>query len=184
MTRVIGSCGLVLSLLFASSLAAQTNADRVRASVKPGQKVSVVDDGGQEVHGRIGEMTADALTVLDEGKRADVPYDRIVTIDRPDDSLANGALIGLGVGTGLGLVAILSEDDSQCTPDGFFCDTPDRAYVAGVLVLGGLGAAVGVGIDALIHRNRAIYRRGGGAVTSAAAIVGHGRRGVALSVAW
>jgi hypothetical protein len=41
-----------------------------------------------------------------------------------------------------------------------------------------------VGVDALIHRNREIYRRGGGAVTSTAAVVGHGRRGIALSVTW
>jgi hypothetical protein len=66
--------------------------------VKPGQKVSITDDGGQQLHGRIGEMTADALTVLDDGKSAAVGYERIVTIDRPNDSLANGALIGLGAG--------------------------------------------------------------------------------------
>lgn len=122
MTRLIGACGLVLAMLFASSPAsAQTNTERIRAGVKPGQKVSITDDEGREVNGKIGDMTADALTVLDHGTRADVAYDRIV---------------------------------------------------------------VGVGIDALIHRKREIYRRGSGAIASAAPVLGHGRRGMVMSVTW
>ena len=89
--------------------------------MKPGQKVSITDDQGREVNGKIGDMTADALTVLDHGTRADVAYNRIVAINRPNDSLANGALIGLGTGIGLGLVAIATEDNSQCPPEGFVC---------------------------------------------------------------
>jgi len=184
MTRLIGACGLVLAMSASSPTSAQTNTDRIRASVKPGQKVSIIDDRGQEVHGRIGEMTADALTVLDENKSTDVVYDRIVAIDRPNDSLANGALIGLGVGTALGLVAVSAFEDQECAPGGVTCSPPSSGYAGGALLFGGLGTAVGVGIDALIHRNRAIYRRGGGAITSAALLVGHGRRGAALSVTW
>ena len=155
--------------LFASSpAAAQTNTERIRARVKPGQKVSITDDEGREVNGKIGDMTADALTVLDHGTRADVAYDRIVAINRPNNSLANGALIGLGTGIGLGLVAIATEDNSQCPPEGFVCYPDEPAYVAGVLLLGGLGTAVGVGIDALIHRKREF--------TAAAAARSHRRR--------
>jgi hypothetical protein len=185
MTRLFGACVLVPTVLFASSPAsAQTNTERIRARVKPGQKVSITDDGGQQLHGRIGEMTADALTVLDDGKSAAVGYDRIVTIDRPNDSLANGALIGLGAGATLGLLAVSAYEDEECAPGGVTCSPPAGGYTAGALLFGGLGTAVGVGIDALIHRKREIYRRGSGAVASAGPVLGHGRRGVGMSVTW
>jgi hypothetical protein len=107
MTRMIGSYSVVLAILFASSPAlAQTDTEKIRARVKHGQKVSITDDQGQEIKGRISTMTADGLTILVDGGSADVPYDRIVRIDRPNDSLANGALIGLGVGAALGLARV------------------------------------------------------------------------------
>ncbi len=186
MTRLIGSCGLVLAILFTSSAAlAQTDTEKIRARVKQGQKVSITDDQGNEVKGRIGAMTADGLTMLVDEKSADVPYDRIVRIDRPNDSLGNGALIGFGAGAALGLAAIAAEEDSQCEAGGLYCGDPTGGgYVAGMLVLGGLGTAVGVGIDALIHRDREIYRRGGGALARVAPVLGHGRRGAVVSVTW
>jgi hypothetical protein len=94
MTRTIGTCSIGLAILLASSSASgQTDIEKIRARVKTGQKVSITDDEGQEVKGRISAMTADALTILGDGKSADVPYGRIVRIDRPNDSLANGALM-------------------------------------------------------------------------------------------
>jgi hypothetical protein len=65
MTRLIGACGLVLaSLLAASAASAQTDTEKIRARVTQGQKVSITDDQGNEVKGRIGAMTADGLTML------------------------------------------------------------------------------------------------------------------------
>jgi hypothetical protein len=51
-------------------------------------------------------------------------------------------------------------------------------------VFGGLGTAVGVGIDALIHRDREIYRRGGGALATVGPVLGRGLRGAVVSVTW
>jgi hypothetical protein len=186
MTRMTGTYSVVLAILFASSPAsAQTDTEKIRARVKHGQKVSITDDQGQEIKGRISTMTADGLTILVDGESADVPYDRIVRIDRPNDSLANGALIGLGVGAALGLAAVAADDQSQCPPGGLFCGEPTaRNYVAGTLLLGGLGTAVGVGIDALIHRDREIYRRGGGALATVAPVLGRGLCGTVVSVTW
>lgn len=185
MTRRIGY-SVALAVLFASPPAsAQTDAERIQARVTQGQNVSITDDQGRQVQGKIRALTADGLTLLVDGTTADVAYDRIVRIDRPNDGLANGALIGLGVGAGLGLAVIASEDQSDCLPATFFCsDTGTGGYVAGALLLGGLGTAVGVGIDALIHRDREIYRRGGGAVATIAPVLGHGVRGAVLSVTW
>jgi thiamine pyrophosphate-dependent acetolactate synthase large subunit-like protein len=129
MTRMIGSYSVVLAILFASSPAlAQTDTEKIRARVKHGQKVSITDDQGQEIKGRISTMTADGLTILVDGGSADVPYDRIVRIDRPNDSLANGALIGFGVGAALGLTAIAAEAHRDCDPLAWFgCSEPGAA---------------------------------------------------------
>jgi hypothetical protein len=50
-------------------------------------------------------------------------------------------------------------------------------------VLGGLGAAIGVGIDALIHKDPTLFRRADSHVMLAPA-VGRGVRGVTVSVRW
>jgi hypothetical protein len=186
MTRMIRICSAALAILFASSPAlAQTDTENIRARVKDGQKVSITDDQGQEFKGRIGTMAADGLSMLVDGNSVDVAYDRIVRIDRPNDSLANGALIGFGVGAALGLTAIATKDHSNCDPVLFDCTEPSAGgYVAGTLLVGGLGTAVGVGIDALIRRDRAIYRRGAGAHMTVAPALGRGVLGAFVSVTW
>lgn len=86
MTRTIVTYPVLLVSLFASSPAsAQTDAERIQARVKPGQDVSIMDDQGREVTGEIRALGADALTMLVDGTTADVAYDRIVRIDRPND---------------------------------------------------------------------------------------------------
>ena len=184
MTQQIRIYSAALALLFVSSpTLAQTNAESIRTRVKDGQKVSITDDQGQEFKGRIGTVAADGLRMLVDGKSVDVAYDRIVRIDHPHDSLANGALIGFGVGAAMGLAAIAA--DSGCDPVVIGCSEPDAGgYVAGTLLLGGLGTAVGVGIDALIHHDREIYRRGAGAQATATLALGHRALGGVFSVTW
>ncbi|MEO6237425.1 MAG: hypothetical protein ABIQ52_10545 [Vicinamibacterales bacterium] len=154
--------------------------------MRDGQKVLITDDQGQQFMGRIGTMTPAALTIVVDGKSVDVPYDRIVRVDRPNDGLANGALIGLGVGAALGFAAVASEDrNGNCAAGDFYCgDATSGGYLAGTLIMGGLGTAVGVGIDALIHRKHEIYRRGVGAHTTVAPALGRGVRGVIVSIGW
>ena len=184
MTQRIRIYSAALALLFVSSpTLAQTNADSIRTRVKDGQKVSITDDQGQEFKGRIGTLAADGLRLLVDGKSVDVAYDRIVRIDHPNDSLANGALIGFGVGAALGLAAIATA--SGCDPVVIGCSEPGAGgYVAGTLLLGGLGTAVGVGIDALIHRDREIYRRGAGAHATVTPALGRRALGAVVSVTW
>lgn len=187
MTRTLSAHCVVLMLLFAASPAiAQTDTENIRARVKDGQKVLITDDQGQQFKGRIGAMAPAKLNIVVDGKSVDVPYDRIVRVDRPNDSLANGALIGLGVGAALGLIAVAREDrNGNCSPGDYYCgDTTSGGYLAGTLIVGGLGTAVGVGIDALIHRKHEIYRRGVGAHTAVAPALGRGVRGVIVSIGW
>ena len=54
--------------------------------------------------------------------------------------------------------------------------------IAGGVLFAGMGGA-GVGIDALIARRQVIYQNpGGGSRVSVSPLLGHGRRGAALSV--
>jgi len=164
----------------------RSDADTIRQRVKEGQKVRITDDQGREWQGRIGTFTPDKLTlVMSDRQLRDVPYGTILRIDRPHDGLGNGALIGLGTGAAIGLLAVISEE-SQCEPAEFFgCGDPiGAAYIAAPLVVGGLGAAIGVGIDALIKRNPTLFRRTGTPQVTLAPTFAPGVRGVTVSVGW
>jgi len=164
---------------------AQSDAARIRQRVKEGQKVRITDDQGREWHGRVVNLTPDSLTVVtDDRERRDLPYTMILRIDRPHDNLANGALIGFASGAAFALAAIISEE-YDCKPGYLFCAEPTAgAYLVGPLVFGGLGAAVGVGIDALIRKDPTLFQRTGGARVTLAPAVGPRLRAVMLSVRW
>jgi hypothetical protein len=189
MNPIIRTCAFasVALLLTSNHASAQVAADDIRARVKERQKVSITDDQGREVNGRITTIAADALTVTpDRAPRVVVPYAQIVRIDRPHDTLANGALIGFGFGAALGFAGMAAEDHRSCNPAAFLdCSNPTGAgYIASTLVVGALGSAVGVGVDALIRRDRGIYRRGEKAQVGLSAVLARGRRGAVLSMSW
>ena len=150
---------LILLLFFCGAAEAQTTAaDAIRKVVKPGQHLGVTDQGGQEVKGQVVDLGPDSFAIQTKGQRHDLRYAETVRIDRME-SLRNGALFGLMIGAGLGAIALA---DSACDPAQFGCGDPDGGnYVAVALLFGGLGAAMGTGIDALIGGPRTIYRRGG-----------------------
>ena len=164
---------------------AQSDADRIRQRVKEGQTVRITDDQGREWHGRVVTLTPDNLTVVtDDREQKDLPYRTILRIDRPRDSLANGALIGFASGATLAVAALISEEH-DCEPGYLFCADPTAgAYFFGPLVFGGLGAAVGVGIDALIRKDPTLFQRTGGARVRLAPAMGPGLRAVMVSVRW
>ena len=159
--------------------AASPDADKIRRRVKDGQKIVVTDDQGRTLSGRIGELRPDALMLLVGRDTTKVPYDRIVSIDRPGDRLWDGALVGLVVGAGTGLAVAAASDDSGW-------GSPDPAFVALVLtpMLGGIGAAIGVGVDAAIRRDSNLYRRTGPNRISLSPALGPRHRSVAISVWW
>ena len=159
---------------------------QIPALVKDGQKVVVTDTQGRELAGKIEGIDEGSLRLLVGDQSTELRFADIVRIDRPHDTLANGALIGLGIGAAWGLTALALEDARDCDPAVWFdCSNPSVAgYVIVPLITGGLGSAVGVGIDALIRRDRLIYRRGDHVRTTIRPIVGHGLRGVVAAVSW
>lgn len=170
----------------AAAPAERTERDEIRRLVKIGQKVTITDDGGRQLEGRIGALGPDRLSVASRTDVTELAYERIVRIDRPHDGLGNGALWGFGVGAGLGLALVVAEEVAECDPAVFFsCGDPHPvAYVLAPAIIGGLGAAVGVAVDALVRREPSIYRRGSTTGIRVLPTFGRGAAGVALSVRW
>jgi hypothetical protein len=170
----------------AAQTAGASDADAIRQRVKEGQKVRITDDQGREWQGRIEALAPDNLVLMTKDRqRRDVQYAAIVRIDRPPDTLANGALIGFLSGAAYGLFAVVAEENADCDPGAFFsCGDPTAAaYVVIPPILGAIGAGIGVAIDALVRRDPTLFRRGDSRVMLAPSL-GRGVRGLSLAVRW
>ena len=150
---------LALTMLMMGSASAQavaTSFEELRFKVKAGDTVFVTDDSGtSEREARILDLTSSLLTVSIGGVRDELVESKVKRIrQRLPDSRKNGALIGFLVGAAgstAGAIAMASPSGS-CT---------GGCVAANVLYGGGIGALVGLGIDALIQGRKDIYVRGG-----------------------
>jgi hypothetical protein len=148
MTRV----SIALSLLMtaaASAAEAQgiaSSYEQLRLLVRPGDKVSIVDANGKAATGRILGLSSSSLALRVKGERVDVLEREVRTIrQRRQDPLRDGALRGASLGL-------------------FTASVVDGRPAAGlastkVLLFSGLGAGIGMGIDALFTSPRVIYFR-------------------------
>lgn len=158
---VIAYAVLWTALIGAAPAAAQEVADsldalRAAGVVRSGDTVYVTDTSGQTIKGRLADLTASGIAV-DTGLLGDrrrlVPAAAIERIQRAD-SLANGALIG--VGAGIAAAAI--------TPAAM-CDLPDSECSIRVFAFVGVPLAVAAVVGSILV-DRAIkptvFRRAGG----------------------
>jgi hypothetical protein len=127
-----------------------TTFDQLSVVAAPGQKITVTDAQGQTFSGRIAGLSSSTLT-LDVGRQVrELRGSDVVTLrQRRGDSLKNGALIGLATGGAVGMVTC-----------GMCHVGPGLGAAA---VYGGIGAGIGVGIDALIRGQVTIFQRPGAA---------------------
>ena len=158
-------------LAFLSLSAAPAAAQTIPATVRSGLKVSVIDARGASVEGRVQEVSDRFVRLGIRGASRDIPIEDIVRIERPD-TVKNGALIGLAVGVGTGLMATLYD------PQG-----------GGVLVSRTLGngvicAGIGALIDAAQDHRRTLYERGPRPQARVRPVIGRHVRGVAATVEW
>jgi hypothetical protein len=117
------------------------------------------------------------LVMTSSGPRQLGEADVAAITQRRDDSLKNGAIIGALAGTAYFATALAVLGDS----DGGEVIVPS-AIAAGVL-FAGLGAAAGVGIDALISRRQVLYQKSAtGNRVTVAPVCGQRRRGAAVTV--
>ena len=150
---------VVMAVLMATPVTGQTvatNFEELRLKVKAGDTVYVTDDSGKSEQGaRILDLSTSSLVVSIGGVRRELLESNVARLrQRLPDSKKNGALIGLLIGAA-GSVAgakALESPAGSCS----------GACVAGnILYGGGLGALIGLGIDALIQGRKDIYVSGG-----------------------
>ena len=126
--------------------------DQLRVLVRQGERIRVTDTRGTEVSGTVVDLGPSTLSLLVSGARRDFSEAEITTIRaRRSDSVANGAAWGLGVGAGVGLYIGLALASGE--------ENPGALVPIVTAVYGGIGAGIGVGVDALIMGQRVIYAK-------------------------
>ena len=137
----------VVAILAPSLALAQTVAssfEELGQVLKKGQTVVVTDASGQQVRGKVRDLSPSSLTVLIPDART-FGEGAVAEVRRPN-SWKTGALIGAGVGAGLAIWDY-SIDPSE----------PGNAAVTAFAI--GLGTAIGGGIDALVGKGgKLLYR--------------------------
>jgi hypothetical protein len=139
----------------------------------PGMTVWITDSGGQEQRVRVVAVSGDELTASADGVSRRLTANDIRRVEvRQSDSLLNGALIGAGAAIASGLfLCTRTEPWDNCRDD-----------VGPMLRIGAIGAAAGIGVDALIRGRRTIYEADRRASVRVAPVLGRDVRGLQLSV--
>jgi hypothetical protein len=177
----------VIGVLFLVGIGAAAEAqqalslEQMALLVKTGDTVTVADASGRETRGRIGVLSPTSLTLL-------IPNSQSVTFaaaeidtirQRRSDSLGNGAQVGFWSGAAFGVTVAaigVAEDD-------YLSLSPVWIPVVAAFY-GGIGAAIGVGVDAVITGEHVIYARPAAprAVVRVSPMISTRQRGVRVSV--
>ena len=128
-----------------------------------GDTVYVIDKTGSETKGHIVDVSPSALVLDVNGIRRRMEQDSVRQVQRYGDSLWNGLLIGVAVGTAGSLIADPTYERCKNEPQKL-CANPQTGQR--VLAVGIMGA-VGAGIDALIRGRKQVYLAPGHPLQSA-----------------
>jgi len=153
-TMLLGSVVVVfLSVVSARAQDVATNFQELRLKVGPGVTIYVTEPAGGEYAAKVVSISSSALVVNMDGKERELTEAAVRRIrQRLPDSLWTGALVGLGIGAGLGGLAAAFSD--SCSYEG------GMQCVGPAVTTGLVGAGAGVGIDALIKGKKVIYEAG------------------------
>jgi hypothetical protein len=135
--RSIGAC--VLLLMFSAPALPQTPAASfgeliAQGDIRPRQTVYVTDVWGNSVKGRLGELRAGSLVLVQGSRKIQLAETDVTRIQR-GDSLANGLWLGLGAGMAAAWI----------TPR-LFCDLPDDECASIVFAAIGLPSIAGAAV--------------------------------------
>jgi hypothetical protein len=154
MRRNLTCCALVFSavLSLAPEIVAQhaRSFEQLQMLVKCDDTVSITEADGKITRGRIVQVTNSSLQLMSDGALKDLPEAGVLQItQRRKDPLANGAKYGAVAGLTMGVLGAIVQlaviDDCVGCAVGIA-----TVYTA-------LGAGIGVGIDAVIVREKTIF---------------------------
>ena len=153
-TIVLVVAGFVVTAAAASAQEAVASFDALAGRIHVGERIWVTDATGREVRGRLERLSRDGLVLKTDGLETFAVADVRRVRARDRDSLKNGTLIGLGVGGALGTawcIGAVADDSGEIDA---------RVECAeGFTVFPGLGALIGLAVDALIPgKARVVYQ--------------------------
>ena len=160
------SAALVLALLLPAAAFAQGEASPLKVSE---EVVVTQSTSGQELRGFLVDLSSTTLAMLVDGRRVEVPLERVLRIEGRNDSVKDGAAYGAAIGGGLTALACAEA-------------LPTRICVTAAVFYTGIGALVGAGVDAL-HKGRTIIYSKPAAVSLAVAPAPKGAR-AQLAIRW
>ena len=132
----------------------------------------ITDATGSRTQGKLSELTGSSMVLNVAGALRQFRGSDVDTIaKRGPDSLKNGALTGMAIGSGLAVLAIGAS--------GISSQHAGWAALA-ALLYGGVGAGIGVGFDALIEGDRVIYARSGSTTLNISPLVRGRSKGLML----
>ena len=179
-TRRLIALALVLAGTASTAQAQEvaSTIEQLRVLVRPGSEVRVTVASGRQVKGTIQGFDSTALRLRVHGVDEVLQEPEIRTIrERRDDSLVNGARNGFIVGAALGTWAAFSLAGEDVGWTAVFIPFSIAIY-------GGMGAGIGVGIDALIRTDDVLFDSAWKASRATVApIVDRGRKGVRVTLA-
>ena len=152
MLRIAGFC---VCLLAAADANAQTLSTDLAAAVRKQAEVRITDDAGREFDGRL--LRADDKIFTVKTPDGDVPFSfqRISTMYQRGDSLRNGLIIGLAVGSVVGVLASVG-NGTNCESAVYVpCAMTSQASIIGGSIA--TWTMLSVGVDALKRGWTRIY---------------------------
>ena len=179
MAAVVAAGLLLISPLRASAQGTATSFEQLRVLVRSGDTITVREAGGVETTGKVESLSSTSLLLNAAGTRRELREPDVTEIlQRRQDSLGNGALLGLVIGAATGgtfLAVVCSREDEDCGGA--------REVLAFVGVYAGIGTGIGVGFDALIVGRQVVYQKQVGRVSlGVTPLLTRGRTGAAVSV--
>ncbi len=136
-----------------------------------GLAVTIIDENGQRVEGKVVDVTAGAVRLSRRRAIEVVPLDRIVLVEKRD-GVKNGAVGGLVFGMSLGLLGGLASGAGG-------------QFVASAVIGQGLVCmAFGIGVDAMVNSRRTLYQRTPTVKKRVMPIVGKGTGGAVVALSW
>lgn len=146
-----------LLMMSALSLRLAPTADQLAAPdgvLTLGDRVVVITDD-RSIRGHVTDLTDDALVLIEDGARLQVPLAGIQRIDRLGDRLLNGVAVGAAIGgaSTLGLMAHLCKNCSDVS-----ASLDPRMTLLGTL----MGMGVGAIVDAVIVGRTNVFKASAG----------------------
>ena len=131
--------------------------DDLRADAHRGEIVSVMDQGGTKVKGRVVRISATSIDLLvNDGSRKWAASD-VAFITQRRGHAGRGALIGLAAGASSAVLLVLTDGECQNYHyEGCGREDAAAAWYIGAF-LGGIGAGVGAAIGAAIRPEHVLY---------------------------